>query len=198
MLTGVLGGIKGHESLLERKVLHRDISVGNVMLDEAEEDGFLIDLDLAIEIDRKEASGALNKTGTKVFMAIGVLYDEDHSFIHDLESFFWVLFWVCVHWNGPGQARSKSEYESWNYESTTGLAEKKKGKVDEEDKFNKEVNNSFTPYCRPLIPCIQELRRVVFPGGKRFLNEDRGLYSRMKSVLEKARNQLDAATKRRQ
>jgi len=210
MLTGVLGGIKGqsslvefrplltvlgHESLLERKVLHRDISVGNVMLDEAEEDGFLIDLDLAIEIDREEASGALSKTGTKVFMAIGVLYGEDHSFIHDLESFFWVLFWVCVHWNGPSQARSKSEYESWNYESTKGLAQKKKGTVDEEDKFNKEVNDSFTPYCRPLIPCIQELRRVVFPGGKRFLNEDRGLYSRMKSVLEKARNQLAAATK---
>ena len=163
------------------------------MLEETEDDGFLIDLDLAIEIDRKEASGALSKTGTKVFMAIGALYGEDHSFIHDLESFFWVLFWVCAHWNGPGQGKSRTEYETWNYKDTKELAEIKKGKVDEEDKFTKEVTENFTPYCRPLIPCIQELRKVVFPGGKRRLDEDRELYSRMKSVLEKARIHVDAA-----
>ena len=53
---------------------------------------FLIDLDLAIKDARKQASGAGNKTGTKVFMAIGALKGEQHSFMHDLESFFWVLF----------------------------------------------------------------------------------------------------------
>lgn len=88
ILTGLLGGIKWHESLLDAKILHRDISVGNVMLNEAEDDGFLIDLDLAVKIDREKASGAPSKTGTKVFMAIGALYGEDHSFMHDLESFF--------------------------------------------------------------------------------------------------------------
>jgi hypothetical protein len=33
----------------------------------------------------------------------------------------------------------------------------------EEDKFDKEVKKSFTAYCKPLIPCIQELRKVIFP-----------------------------------
>src|SRR3954467_2564213 len=113
----------GHESLLDAKILHRDISIGNVMLNMAEDDGFLIDLDLAIKIDRESASGAPSKTGTKVFMAIGALYGEDHNFMHDLESFFWVLFWICVHWNGPGLSRSMTEYESWNYEPTQKLAE---------------------------------------------------------------------------
>lgn len=37
----------GHESLLNTKIIHRDISIGNVMLNEAEDDDFLIDLDLA-------------------------------------------------------------------------------------------------------------------------------------------------------
>ena len=64
------------------------------------------DLDLAVKIDRKKASGAPSKTGTKVFMAIGALYGEDHNFMHDLELFFWVLFWICVHWNGPCRSRS--------------------------------------------------------------------------------------------
>lgn len=58
------------------------------MLNEAEDHGFLIDLDLAVKADREKASGAPSKTGTKVFMTIGVLYGEDHNFTHDLESFF--------------------------------------------------------------------------------------------------------------
>jgi Fungal protein kinase len=66
------------------------------MLDEAENDGFLMDLDLAVKIDREKVSSAPSKTGTKVFMAIGALCGEEHSLMHDLESFFWVLFWICV------------------------------------------------------------------------------------------------------
>ena len=58
------------------------------MLNMAEDDRFLIDLDLAIKIDRNSTSGAPSKTGTKVFIAIGALYREDHNFMHDLESFF--------------------------------------------------------------------------------------------------------------
>ncbi|KAF2188774.1 hypothetical protein K469DRAFT_70746 [Zopfia rhizophila CBS 207.26] len=191
VLTGLLGGIKGHESLLDAKILHRDISIGNIMLNMGEDDGFLIDLDLAIRLDRQKASGAPSKTGTKVFMAIGTLYgDEDHSFMHDLESFFWVLFWICVHWNGPGLPRSKTEYDSWNYKNTKELAEIKTGKVLEEDKFDKEVDRNFTAYCKKLEPCIQQLRKVIFPGGKRWLREHRQLYTQMKSVLEQARKDL--------
>ena len=37
-------------------------------------------------------------TGTRAFMAIGVLH-EKHSFMDDLESFFRVLFWICIHYN---------------------------------------------------------------------------------------------------
>jgi hypothetical protein len=58
------------------------------MLTMAEDNGFLIDLNLAVKINRKKASGALSKTGTKVFIAIGALYSKDHNFMHDLESFF--------------------------------------------------------------------------------------------------------------
>ena len=187
-----LANLLAHESLLNAKILHRDVSIGNVMLTEPEDDGFLIDLDLAVKIDREKASGAPGKTGTKVFMAIGALYGEEHSFMHDLESFFWVLFWICIHWNGTGQERSKTEYESWNFKDMKELAEIKKGKVDEEDKFDKEVNDNCTAYCRSLIPCIQELRKVVFPEGKRWLREERQLYSQMKLVLEKAKNGLTA------
>ncbi|KAF2105229.1 hypothetical protein BDV96DRAFT_592870 [Lophiotrema nucula] len=189
--TGLLGGIKGHESLLDAKILHRDISIGNVMLTMAEDDGFLIDLDLAIKIDREKASGAPSKTGTKVFMAIGALYGENHNFMHDLESFFWVLFLICTQWTGPGSSISKTKYESWNYKDTEELADLKMGIVVEEDRFTAEVEREFTAQCKPLIPCILELREELFPGGRRPRGEDRQLYSRMKSVLERAIETLD-------
>jgi serine/threonine protein kinase len=123
LITGLIGAIKGenlilsiestadlilgHESLLDAGILHRDISTGNIMLTEQEDDGFLIDMDLAINLDNDKASGAPGEAGTKVFMAIGPLYGEPHNFMHDLESIFWVPFWVCVHWDGPDRARRK-------------------------------------------------------------------------------------------
>jgi Fungal protein kinase len=36
-------------------------------------------------------------------MAIEVLLGEKHSLMHDLESFFCVLFWICVHYNRLGE-----------------------------------------------------------------------------------------------
>jgi serine/threonine protein kinase len=82
-------------------MLQRDISPNNLLVNEDEDNSslpaFLIDLDLAIQEDRKEASGACGKTGTRAFMAIGVLLDdEQHSSMHDLESFFW----ICIHYDG--------------------------------------------------------------------------------------------------
>jgi len=58
------------------------------MLNIVKDNGFLINLDLIIKTDYKNVSGALSKTKTKVFIAIGALYSKDYSFIHDLESFF--------------------------------------------------------------------------------------------------------------
>ena len=130
--------------------------------------------------------------GTKVFMAIGALYGEPHNLMHDLESIFWVPFWVCVHWDGPGRARRKVKgFENWNCKPTKELAILKTGMVSEEDKFQEEMNENFSPYCKPLIPCMQELRKVVFPDGKRWLTEDTKLYSQMKAVLSKAREDLE-------
>jgi Fungal protein kinase len=64
------------------------------MMDEDKDSwpSFLIDLDHAVKEEREKSSGALNKTDTRAFMAIGALYGEKRAFIHDLESLFGVLF----------------------------------------------------------------------------------------------------------
>jgi len=62
----------------------------------------LIDLDLGVRKKRENPSRAPNKTGARAFMAIGALYGEKRTYMHDLGSFLGVLFWICIHY-GTGQ-----------------------------------------------------------------------------------------------
>ncbi|KAF2786731.1 hypothetical protein K505DRAFT_411805 [Melanomma pulvis-pyrius CBS 109.77] len=177
LLAALEGCIDGYESLHTRAgVLQCDISPNNLI------SAFLIDLDLAIMEQREKSLGAQGKTGTRAFMAIGVLLDDkNHLFMHDLESFFWVLFWICVHYDGLGKDIGATEFECWNYESDQKLAELKLGLVSRERHFLNRITNAFTPYYQPLIPHVNRLRR----------NEDRTLYFRMKEILRNAQKDLE-------
>ncbi|KAJ5573499.1 uncharacterized protein N7459_007926 [Penicillium hispanicum] len=191
LLRAFEGCIKGHKSLLSAaESLHRDISINNMMINEDSNNPswptFLIDLDLSIKESRTEASGAKGRTGTRAFMAIGVLLGESHSFMHDLESFFWVLFWICIHYDSPGQGRVVPNFDKWNYADMEELAKLKLGTVLDEDVFRRTTTELFTEYYRPLTPWVNRLRRVVFPGGRRWKAEDEGLYSSMINVLHAA------------
>lgn len=190
LLAALEGSIKGHESLHHAGFLHRDISVNNIMINEDKDNpswpSFLIDLDLAIREQRQSVSGARGKTGTRVFMAIGVLLGEKHSFMHDLESFFWVLFWICIHYDGP-ESRVVPEFDQWNSISMDSLAKQKKGQVAHEGDFVRSAEENFTPYYQPLAPWVNRLRKVVFPNGGRWEGEDTGLYARMREIMREAR-----------
>ncbi|TGJ85252.1 hypothetical protein E0Z10_g3496 [Xylaria hypoxylon] len=193
-LLGALEGcIRGHKSLYNKAgLLHRDISISNLMINEGNKksrlSSFLIDLDLAIEVDRIEASGAKGITGTRAFMAIGVLMGEDHTFMDDLESFFWVLFWLCIHYNRDGHGRVVSEFNEWNDAGTAKLATLKKGLVSDDADFVQIAGKNFTSYYRALIPWVNKLRRAVFPNGRRWQQVDETLYSQMTQILRDGQN----------
>ena len=148
---------------------------------------FLIDLDLAVREQREGASGAKGKTGTRAFMAIGALLGEQHSFMHDLESFFWVLFWICIHYDVHGKDIGPTEFDSWNYESDNKLVRSKVGTIGDESIFLKITEENFTPHYQPLIPSVNRLRRKVFPNGERWKKPEPELYSLMKEILREAR-----------
>ncbi|PHH49257.1 hypothetical protein CFIMG_005936RA [Ceratocystis fimbriata CBS 114723] len=135
---------------------------------------------------REGSSGAKGKTGTRAFMAIGVLLGEQHSFMHDLESFFWVLFWICIHYNTPNESRVVPKFDKWNYADMEELAISKTGVVAIERDFLKIAEVNFTPYYHPFIPWVNRLRRIVFPNGERWVREDKGLYTRMREILLEA------------
>ena len=188
--------IEGYESLHTRAgMLQRDISPNNLLVNEDEENSswpaFLIDLDLAIKEQREQASGARGKTGTRAFMAIGVLLDdEQHSFMHDLESFFWVLFWICIHYDG-WQERVVPRFDKWNYLDAEELADSKKGVVVDERDFLKTAQTNFTSYYQSLIPHVNRLRRKVFPNGERWRDPSPQLYLDMKGILRTAQSELE-------
>lgn len=113
MLDGLIDCIKGCESLHTKAgMLQRDVSMNNLIIIEDDLNpswrSFLINLDLAIKEQREKPSGAQWKTGTRAFMAIGVLRVEQCSSKHDLESFFWVLFWM-IFWTCISLQRIRRE-----------------------------------------------------------------------------------------
>ncbi|EEH33159.1 hypothetical protein PAAG_04212 [Paracoccidioides lutzii Pb01] len=191
LLTGLAGCIEGYMSLHdEAGLIQCDVSPRNLMVNEDKDNpswpAFLIDLDLAIKTQRDGSSGARGKTGTRAFMAIGVLYGEKHCFMHDLESFFWVLFWICIHYDAPGKGRIVERFEEWNYVSTEKLADEKKGVISDEGDFLRILKDNFTPYYQSLIPCVNRLRRLVFPDGGRWKKSNFNLPRNMIETLQDA------------
>ncbi|KAI0443368.1 hypothetical protein F4803DRAFT_313051 [Xylaria telfairii] len=191
LLGAFEGCIRGHESLYKKAgLLHRDISINNLMISQGNTESlssFLIDLDLAIEVNRTKSSGAKGITGTRAFMAIGVLKKEGHTFMDDLESFFWVLFWICIHYNQHGQGR-ETDFTKWNEVNTETLAELKKAVICDDGDFLKTASEHFTFYYKTLIPWVDKLRRAVFPNGRRWRQVDETLYSQMTQILRDGQN----------
>ncbi|KAG5292243.1 PKc-like superfamily domain-containing protein [Histoplasma ohiense] len=196
LLVGLQGCIKGYMSLYQKTgLMQSDISPRNLLVNEDKDNpsfrAFLIDLDLAIRVNRDGFSGARGKTGTRPFMAIGVLFGERHSFMHDLESFFWVLFWICIHYEGPGRARTVKRFEKWNYMDTDDLADTKKGVITIERDFLRTTEDNFTTFYQPLTRSVNRLRRLVFPGGDRWQELNPGLPMAMIKELQRAQKEQD-------
>lgn len=73
--------------------------------------------------------------------------------MHDLESFFWVLFWICINYEAPGeQAKPKTIYDAWNYIAGDALANLKAGLISDEGPFMDQLRAACTEYYKPLIP----------------------------------------------
>ncbi|KAH6604461.1 serine threonine- kinase sgk2 [Trichoderma cornu-damae] len=191
LLESMAQCVGGHKSLYDADILHRDISINNLLINADRSDpsqlGLLIDLDLAIKISREKPSGATSRTGTRAFMSIGVLLGEPHSFMDDIESFFWVLFWICIHYLSPKTFTVVPQFEKWNYISNSQeLAVIKLGTVTDAALFNRTLADHVTDHYKSLIPCLSKLREMVFPGGTKWKKENMGLYDSFQKALREA------------
>ncbi|KAA8893569.1 hypothetical protein FN846DRAFT_913884 [Sphaerosporella brunnea] len=116
LLLALRDAVLGHRHMyMERNIVHRDVSLNNILLHPQQGTaatfpyGFLIDFDFAIDRARQEPSGADFITGTFRYMSIDVLtgqMSQPHSPIQDLESFYYVLLDIAIHYDERGALRT--------------------------------------------------------------------------------------------
>ena len=170
LLTTLRDAIKAHRSLyLKGNILHRDISENNIIITNRDETGgftgMLIDLDLA-KVLGSGRSGARHQTGTMEFMAIEVLLGIDHTYRHDLESFFYVLIWLCARrgWDFCGNPKGRptdSRLKKWYTGTFDEIADAKEHDmgVGGFEKILMEFPQAFD-HVKPLC---KKIRGMLFP-----------------------------------
>ncbi|KLO04913.1 hypothetical protein SCHPADRAFT_1003147 [Schizopora paradoxa] len=180
------------KQLHDNRCIHRDVSIGNIVLAERDEDAFqnvykrlqgiLIDFDNAILLDGEGANTKADiPVGTIPFMAIDLLqhyYDEPpaNNYWHDLESLFYVVCWICTLYRGPnGKRRNEkavkySHADTWEELGTSGdvsgvwqSASVKVGFTINKVTFRRAIERDFHQYFDPMIDCLCEMRDCLFP-----------------------------------
>lgn len=183
-----------HRALLRHGILHRDISLTNILIPlSARSDGargILLDLDLALCLSSSSDATAHHRTGTMQFMAIGALSREPHTYRHDLESFFYVFLWLCVHYL-PGGAQvmpCPTALDAWGAGGYVDAAARKR--CDMEPGGFRRVVDSFTKSAVGMNGCAARWRDALFPWrGLVWMGTDadyEGLYASVLGVLADA------------
>ncbi|KAH7921106.1 hypothetical protein BV22DRAFT_1198444 [Leucogyrophana mollusca] len=98
LVTALADAVEAHKHAYEDAgILHRDISVGNIILKNDGTGGLLIDWDLCKPLN-KESRRRHDRTGTWQFMAAALLQNPQklHELQDDLESFLHVLTWSTI------------------------------------------------------------------------------------------------------
>ncbi|EPQ61234.1 hypothetical protein GLOTRDRAFT_109367 [Gloeophyllum trabeum ATCC 11539] len=184
LIKAFIDVIQAHKALLEKVgILHRDISLNNIMLaatrDAAgQRRGVLIDLDYAMRYSEDEAeqgkqrkTATAERTGTTPFMALDLLWGGggvSHRPEWDLESFFYVLFWICVLYDGPRNSERRISFKQtplyhWTEGSFEEVAQNKSS-VDS-DKGWPNTLVRVSPYFEDLKPCLDRWRYILFKKG---------------------------------
>ena len=181
LLRVLRDAIKGHYSLFfDGKILHRDISPNNIIITDPDKaDGFsgmLIDTDLSTTVDiggKNQRSGAQRMTGTLKYMAIEVVqlairdarHDLEHTYRHDLESFFYVFLSTCVSYGQRKKKTAADPFRSWYVGSHEDILANKAGCM-ERGRFDTLVLTKFTPECECVKDLAWILRDALFLRGE--------------------------------
>lgn len=147
------------------RILHQDVSKNNLMITDVQKEGhargFLIDFDAAKLLDDLNTKEEV--TGTRLFMAIGVLKARPHTYRHDLESLFYCLLWIASTYRQEGLPKDSNFY-GWVMGSFDDCARNKS--KDMGDSEFQHIISGFTSEFkdnRTIATLVQELRSILFP-----------------------------------
>jgi serine/threonine protein kinase len=205
LLRALRDAIKVHRSLfLDGNILHRDVSESNIIITDSDKNdglaGSLIDLELGtiVENGKNTRTGLKRMTGTLKFMAIEVLElgmsgarpDLQHTYRHDLESFFYVFLSICVSYGWDrGKAPKIDPFRSW-YIGNDYLDNMRAKRGAMERGGFKTVPAEFSPRFEIVKDLAWSLRDVLFLRGELRTETPSGdasiLYDRMTAAFDRA------------
>ncbi|KAH9445849.1 hypothetical protein Pst134EB_023682 [Puccinia striiformis f. sp. tritici] len=191
LLEALEGCIRGHQAILLAGYLHRDISINNLMVakqtDNPARKSFVIDLDVAVDHRTQSPEDLHTRTGTRIFMSSNLLAGKHtHSFVDDLESFFWVLIWICIHHRDDKSTNINTS--DWNKQDSLALGMIKGSYL----KTPQLLTMLFRPQYKnsePLICCVEEFAQIMDNSGVRTM-EAKTLYSHILNIFRKAQGKL--------
>lgn len=173
--------IKAHKSLfLNRKILHRDVSLNNIILTDPKQtgglSGMLIDFDLAVSIcenGKNERTEEQVMTGTLEYIAMEILEGAlrkdtagiEHTYRHDLESFFYVFLSVCIRYGWEdGMAPNQNLLSTWYTGEFENIYRAKRGDI-EPGGFDILVLRKFSPTFECVKGLARTFRDILFLKG---------------------------------
>ncbi|THU76373.1 hypothetical protein K435DRAFT_771084 [Dendrothele bispora CBS 962.96] len=157
--------LQAHRWLYDHcQILHRDISMNNIMVRKVDGKifGVLNDLDLASRITKEMSATSKHRTGTRPFMAYELLDPKNvvsHLYRHDLESFFYVILCLCCRYDLDGTGMTAgSAYNEWFTGSAEIVSTLKGWMLISPQPFEPPVRPDFSGF-KPILPLIHSLFR---------------------------------------
>ncbi|KAJ7671602.1 hypothetical protein DFH06DRAFT_1320392 [Mycena polygramma] len=199
--------IEAHRSLVEENVLHCDISSNNIMISDAAQEtstpysaffgqplgrGLLIDVDSAMPSDK--IGYWVGLVGTFMFMSSAILIrgsSAKQKPSDDLESFWWVLIYLCVRYAGPHNTLRPdyvAAFESMpvfsrDQANAYNIGRLKKHILAAKGALESDIFPMFSGYFEDLKPCMAELRTA-------YKSSNKFTYDAMLDVLRRTRDAL--------
>ncbi|KAJ4467704.1 hypothetical protein C8J55DRAFT_525635 [Lentinula edodes] len=154
------------------RILHCDISIGNIMVREknGQKYGVLNDWDLASWLStQNEVSTSKFRTGTKPYMAHeqhSSKWQGPHRFRHDLESVFYVILLLVSLYSSPTEkvrfpSTGDDRYEKW-HKQDDGVLLGQKGNIVRAGDWQPFPQPFFSGFTLWLAALQKNLRRGIF------------------------------------
>ncbi|KAF8663700.1 hypothetical protein AX16_000875 [Volvariella volvacea WC 439] len=171
LLRALRDTIQGHQNILNKGVLHRNVSYDSIILGNdcctAGNRGILADLDRATWNKVPRNWDERWPSGVCPFQSIAVLKGRNgrYSFLDDLESFFYVLLSICVKYDEAGKVKERqpSCLDVWYDIDHEKCA---KAKSEQLRSFDDTFVQHISPYFGPIfIQLLKDLLAVFWTGG---------------------------------
>ena len=184
-IQAIRDSMVGHmHALKEHRVLHRDISINNILIAKGKRQssfGFLMDFDFAKNLESTDSAVANDRSGTVPYMSIHVLENSLwHNNRDDAESFLRVLLHVCaldlpLTTDSDQHLEAYKEHdepdaikECWNTPFLK-LAHLHRLEMTK-NAFKSTVKKLKIPQCQEIRTMFMSLRSTNFPNGANIRN----------------------------